>query len=95
MQYHAIPCIIDSCWRSVSLPCGQYKAIFDIIDTVNNVDIADNIGIADNIDIDDNIDDIDRVDNVDSIDNVENVVNFVNLENRDVYLWQCKANLKK
>ena len=28
MQYHAIPCIINNCWRSVPLPCGQYKAIF-------------------------------------------------------------------
>ena len=30
MQYHEIPCIINNCWRSVPLPCGQYKAIFDI-----------------------------------------------------------------
>ena len=28
MQYHAIPCISNNCWRSVPLPCGQYKAIF-------------------------------------------------------------------
>ena len=28
MQYPALPCIIDNCWRSVKLPCGQYKAIF-------------------------------------------------------------------
>ena len=28
MQYHAIPCIIINCWRSVPLPCGQYMAIF-------------------------------------------------------------------
>ena len=28
-QYHAIPCIIYNCWRSVPLPCGQYKAIFN------------------------------------------------------------------
>ena len=28
MQYHAIPGIIYNCWRSVPLPCGQYKAIF-------------------------------------------------------------------
>ena len=27
MQYHAIPRIINNCWRSVPLPCGQYKAI--------------------------------------------------------------------
>ena len=27
-QYHAILCIINNCWRSVPLPCGQYKAIF-------------------------------------------------------------------
>ena len=30
MQYHAILCIINNCWRSVSLPCGQYMAIFAI-----------------------------------------------------------------
>ena len=28
MQYHAIPCIINNCWWSVPLPCGQYRAIF-------------------------------------------------------------------
>ena len=28
MQYHAIPCIINNCWQSVPLPCGQYMAIF-------------------------------------------------------------------
>ena len=28
MQYHAITYIIKYCWRSVPLPCGQYKAIF-------------------------------------------------------------------
>ena len=28
MQYHAIPCIINNCWQSVPLPCGQYKVIF-------------------------------------------------------------------
>ena len=37
MQYHAIPCRLCrmcwiwrlvKCWRSVSLPCGQYMAIF-------------------------------------------------------------------
>ena len=28
MQYHAKPCTINNCWRSVPLPCGQYKAIF-------------------------------------------------------------------
>ena len=28
MQYNAIPCIINNCWRSVPLPCGQYKFIF-------------------------------------------------------------------
>ena len=27
MQYNAIPCIINNCWRSVPLPCGQYMAI--------------------------------------------------------------------
>ena len=31
MQYHAIPCIFNTCWRSVPLPCGQYKAIFAFI----------------------------------------------------------------
>ena len=35
MQYHAIPCIINNCWRSVSLPCGQYKAMFC---TLNSAD---------------------------------------------------------
>ena len=30
MQYHAIPCIINNCWRSVPLPCGRYMAIFKI-----------------------------------------------------------------
>ena len=30
MQYHAIPCPINNCWRSIPLPCGQYKAIFTI-----------------------------------------------------------------
>ena len=29
MQYNAIPCIINNCWRSVPLPCGQYMAIFE------------------------------------------------------------------
>ena len=24
-------CIINSCWRSVPLPCGQYKAIFSLV----------------------------------------------------------------
>ena len=28
MRNHAIPCIINHCWGSVPLPCGQYKAIF-------------------------------------------------------------------
>ena len=28
LQFHAIPCIINNCWRSVQLACGQYKAIF-------------------------------------------------------------------
>ena len=27
MQYHAIACMLNTCWRSVPLPCGQYKAI--------------------------------------------------------------------
>ena len=31
MQYHAILCIIINCWRSVPLPCGQYKAIFYLV----------------------------------------------------------------
>ena len=31
MQYHAIPCLIYTCWRSVPLPCGQYKAIFSSV----------------------------------------------------------------
>ena len=31
MQYHPIPCIIINCWRSVPLPCGQYKAIFSLV----------------------------------------------------------------
>ena len=28
MQYHAIPCNINNCWRSVPLPCGQYNGHF-------------------------------------------------------------------
>ena len=28
MQYNAIPCIINNCWRSVPLPCGQYNGHF-------------------------------------------------------------------
>ena len=28
MLYHAIPCIINNCWRSVPLPCGQYNGHF-------------------------------------------------------------------
>ena len=32
MQYHAIPCIINNCWRSLPLPCGQYKAILVMSD---------------------------------------------------------------
>ena len=28
MQYHAILCIINNCWRSVPLPCGQYNGHF-------------------------------------------------------------------
>ena len=28
MQYHAKPCIINNCWRSVPLPCGQYNGHF-------------------------------------------------------------------
>ena len=28
LQYYAIPCIINNCWGSVPLPCGQYMAIF-------------------------------------------------------------------
>ena len=28
MQYRAIPCIINNCWRSVPLPCGQYNGHF-------------------------------------------------------------------
>ena len=28
MQHQAISCIINNCWRSVPLPCGQYMAIF-------------------------------------------------------------------
>ena len=33
MQYHLIPCnIINNCWRSVPLPCGQYIAIFVLIE---------------------------------------------------------------
>ena len=31
IQHHAVPCIINNCWRSVPLPCGQYKAIFDFL----------------------------------------------------------------
>ena len=31
MQYHAIPCMLNNCWRSVPLPCGQYMAIFSVI----------------------------------------------------------------
>ena len=27
MQYYSIPFIINNCWRSVPLPCGQYMAI--------------------------------------------------------------------
>ena len=30
MQYHEIPCIINNCWRSVPLPCGQYNGHFCI-----------------------------------------------------------------
>ena len=32
MQYHAIPWMLNNCWRSVPLPCGQYMAIFMIVD---------------------------------------------------------------
>ena len=28
MQYNVIPCIINNCWRSVSLPSGQYNGHF-------------------------------------------------------------------
>ena len=28
MHYHAIPCTINNCWRSLPLPCGQYKDFF-------------------------------------------------------------------
>ena len=28
MLYHVIPCIINNCWRSVPLPCGQYNGHF-------------------------------------------------------------------
>ena len=28
MQYPAIPCIINNCWRSGPLPCGQYNGHF-------------------------------------------------------------------
>ena len=28
LQCHAIPCIINNCWRSLPLPCRHYKAIF-------------------------------------------------------------------
>ena len=28
MQCNAIPCIINNCWRSVPLPCGQYNGHF-------------------------------------------------------------------
>ena len=28
MQYHAISWIINNCWRSVPLPCGQYNGHF-------------------------------------------------------------------
>ena len=28
MQYHAIQCTINNCWRSLPLPCGQYKDFF-------------------------------------------------------------------
>ena len=28
MQYHARPWMLNNCWRSVPLPCGQYMAIF-------------------------------------------------------------------
>ena len=31
MKLHAIPCTIINCWRSVPLPCGQYKAIFYLV----------------------------------------------------------------
>ena len=36
MQYHAIPCntipcMLDKCWRSVPLPCGQNVAIFILV----------------------------------------------------------------
>ena len=35
LQYPAIPCIINYCWRSVPLPCGQYKAIFFCLQCLN------------------------------------------------------------
>ena len=28
LQYHAIPCIINYCWRSIPLPCWQYNGHF-------------------------------------------------------------------
>ena len=31
IQHHAIPCIINNCWRSVPLPCGQYNGHFLLI----------------------------------------------------------------
>ena len=31
MKLKPIPCIIINCWRSVPLPCGQYKAIFYLV----------------------------------------------------------------
>ena len=43
MQYnaipcnHAIPCIINNCWRSVPLPSGQYMAIFICDRGISNV----------------------------------------------------------
>ena len=39
MQYNAIPCIINNCWRSVPLPCGQYMAIFNgVLLVVQNIE---------------------------------------------------------
>ena len=31
MQYHTLPCIINNCWRSLPLPCGQYIAILTFV----------------------------------------------------------------
>ena len=39
MQHNAIPCIINNWWRSVPLPCGQYKAIFNTISILINITI--------------------------------------------------------